>query len=121
MSIKAIRSAVNRQLPIVMAAQKDPAVESPNDTDIYRIGVVGNLLKVADLPENTVKALIECGRRVRACFRKLAPRSWSVRTGKRKFVRKMTSCGCLRRRSPASCRECGLLGICRAIAPSHFC
>ena len=44
-SIKAIRSAMNRQLPIVMAAQKDPALESPNDADIYRIGVVGSLIK----------------------------------------------------------------------------
>jgi Lon protease-like protein len=64
-SIKAIRSAVNRQLPIVMAAQKDPATESPNDADIYRIGVVGSLIKVADLQDGTVKALIECRRRVR--------------------------------------------------------
>ena len=64
-SIKAIRSAVNRQLPIVMAAQKDPALESPNDADIYRIGVVGHVIKVADLPDGTLKALIECRRRVR--------------------------------------------------------
>ena len=64
-SIKAIRSAMNRQLPIVMAAQKDPAVESPSDADIYRIGVVGSLIKVADLPDGTLKALIECRRRVR--------------------------------------------------------
>ena len=64
-SIEAIRSAVTRQLPIVMAAQKDPALESPSDADIYRIGVVGNLIKVADLPDGTLKALIECRRRVR--------------------------------------------------------
>ena len=64
-SIKAIRSAMNRQLPIVMAAQKDPAVESPNDADIYRIGVVGSLIKVADISDGTLKALIECRRRVR--------------------------------------------------------
>ena len=64
-SIKAIRSAMNCQLPIVMAAQKDPAIESPNDADIYRIGVVGSLIKVADLPDGTLKALIECRRRVR--------------------------------------------------------
>jgi len=56
---------MNRQLPIVMAAQKDPALESPNDADIYRIGVVGSLIKVADLPDGTLKALIECRRRVR--------------------------------------------------------
>jgi ATP-dependent Lon protease len=64
-SIKAIRSAMNRQLPIVMAAQKDPALESPNDADIYRIGVVGSLIKVADISDGTLKALIECRRRVR--------------------------------------------------------
>jgi Lon protease-like protein len=64
-SIKAIRSALNRKLPIVMAAQKDPAIESPNDADIYRIGVLGNLIKVAGLPDGTLKALIECRRRVR--------------------------------------------------------
>src|SRR5215470_19113511 len=64
-SIKAIRSAMNRQLPIVMAAQKDPAVESPNDVDVYRIGVVGSLIQVADIPDGTLKALIECRRRVR--------------------------------------------------------
>jgi len=64
-SIKAIRSAMNRQLPIVMAAQKDPTVESPNDADIYRIGVVGSLIKVADMSDGTLKALIECRRRVR--------------------------------------------------------
>jgi Lon protease-like protein len=64
-SIEAIRSAVSRKLPIVMAAQKDPAIESPSAADIYRIGVVGNLIKVADLPDGTLKALIECRRRVR--------------------------------------------------------
>jgi Lon protease-like protein len=64
-SIKAIRSALNRKLPIVMAAQKDPAIESPKDADIYRIGVVGNLIKVADVPDGSLKALIECRRRVR--------------------------------------------------------
>jgi ATP-dependent Lon protease len=64
-SVKAIKSAVSRKLPIVMAAQKDAAVESPEDADFYRIGVLGNLIKVADLPDGTLKALIECKRRVR--------------------------------------------------------
>ena len=59
---------MNRQLPIVMDAQKDPALESPNDSDIYRIGLVGSLIKVADLPEGypegpdrTQKAGNKCG------------------------------------------------------------
>lgn len=65
MSIKAIRSAENRKIPIVMAAQKDPAVESPGDADIYRTGVIGTLIKVEHLPDGTLKALIEGRRRVR--------------------------------------------------------
>ena len=64
-SIKAIRSAMNRQLPIVMAAQNEPSVEASTDADIYRIDVVGNPLKVAHLPDGTLEALIECRRRVR--------------------------------------------------------
>jgi Lon protease-like protein len=65
MSIKAIKSAVNRKLPIAMAAQKDPTAERPNEADIYRIGIVGNLIKVVDLPDGTLKVLIEGKRRVR--------------------------------------------------------
>jgi ATP-dependent protease La (LON) substrate-binding domain/Bacterial RNA polymerase, alpha chain C terminal domain len=65
MSIKAIKSAVNRKLPIAMAAQKDPTAERPNEADIYRIGIVGNLIKVVDLPDGTMKVLIEGKRRVR--------------------------------------------------------
>jgi Lon protease-like protein len=65
-SINAIKSAEHRKIPIVMAAQKDPAVETPlGGADIYRIGVVGNLRKVVDLPDGTLKALVEGKRRVR--------------------------------------------------------
>jgi hypothetical protein len=48
MSINAIKSADNRKIPIAMAAQKDPTVESPGDADIYRTGVVGTLIKVEE-------------------------------------------------------------------------
>jgi Lon protease-like protein len=65
MSINAIKSADNRKIPIAMAAQKDPSVESPGDADIYRTGVVGTLIKVEELPDGTLKALIEGKRRVR--------------------------------------------------------
>jgi hypothetical protein len=58
-SIKAIKSAVNRKLPIAMAAQKDPTAERPNEADSYPIGIVGNLIKVVDLPDGTLKVLIE--------------------------------------------------------------
>jgi Lon protease-like protein len=65
MSINAIKSADNRKIPIAMAAQKDPSVENPGDADIYRTGVVGTLVKVEELPDGTLKALIEGKRRVR--------------------------------------------------------
>jgi len=65
MSINAIKSAENRKVPIVMAAQRDPTIENPGDADIYRTGVVGTLIKVEELPDGTLKALIEGKRRVR--------------------------------------------------------
>jgi ATP-dependent Lon protease len=64
MSIKALKSAENRGIPVVMAAQKDPAVARPGEADIYRIGVVGNLIKLGDCRDGTLKALIEGKRRV---------------------------------------------------------
>jgi Lon protease-like protein len=65
MSIKAIESAASRKIPIIMAAQKNPAVENPGDADIYRTGVVGTVIKVEALPDGTLKALIEGKRRAR--------------------------------------------------------
>ena len=65
MSINAIKSAQNRKIPIAMAAQKDPTVVSPGDSDIYRTGVVGTLIRVEELPDGTMRALIEGKRRVR--------------------------------------------------------
>jgi hypothetical protein len=44
---------MNRQLPIVMAAQKDPALESPNDADIELLPKVvdrGDGMKKAAYP-----------------------------------------------------------------------
>jgi Lon protease-like protein len=64
-SIKAIKSAESRKIPIVMAAQKDGAVENPVDADIYRTGVVGTVIKVEDLPDGTLRAVIEGKRRAR--------------------------------------------------------
>ena len=70
MSINAIKSAENRKIPIAMAAQKDPKVVSPGDSDIYRTGVVGTLIKVEALPDGTLRALIEGKRRVRVTLLK---------------------------------------------------
>jgi Lon protease-like protein len=64
-SIKAIKSAESRKIPIVMAAQKDGAVENPGDADIYRTGVVGTVIKVEELPDGTLRAVIEGKRRAR--------------------------------------------------------
>jgi ATP-dependent Lon protease len=65
MSVGAIRSVEERKLPIIMAAQKDAMVASPSAADIYEIGVMGALIRVQHLSDGTLKALIECKKRVR--------------------------------------------------------
>ena len=65
LSIKAVHSARARKVPIVLAAQKDATVYNPGDDDVYRIGVLGTLIRVESLPDQTLKALIEGKRRVR--------------------------------------------------------
>ncbi|GEM_PF-3511743 len=64
-SIRAVRSAWERKVPIVMAAQKDASVANPGIDDIYPIGVLGVLVRVESMTDGTLKALIEGKGRVR--------------------------------------------------------
>ena len=65
LSIKAVHSARERKVPIVLAGQKDARVYNPGGDDVYRIGVLGALIRVESLPDQTLKVLIEGKRRVR--------------------------------------------------------
>lgn len=64
-SIKALQSAIDNDQNIVLATQKDAAVEDPAPDDIFRIGTLGTVVQLVRLPDGTVKVLVEGLERVK--------------------------------------------------------
>ncbi|MBF0461458.1 MAG: endopeptidase La [Magnetococcales bacterium] len=66
-SIRALE-AVSSQLEhrrILLVTQKEASTDEPGEGDISTVGVEGTILQVLKLPDNTVKVLVEGGRRLR--------------------------------------------------------
>lgn len=64
-SIRALQSVVDTEGNIILATQKDSAVEDPQSDDIYHIGTLGTVVQMLKLPDGTVKVLIEGMERVK--------------------------------------------------------
>lgn len=64
-SIRALQEVVDNDKNIVLATQKNAAVEEPVADDIYHIGTLGTILQLLKLPDGTVKVLIEGLERVK--------------------------------------------------------
>ena len=62
-SINALEEAMNKQVDIVLVAQKDAKINDPQPNDIFRVGTVGTIIQLLRLPDGTVKVLIEGKRR----------------------------------------------------------
>ncbi|MDY6935575.1 MAG: endopeptidase La [Spirochaetota bacterium] len=58
-SIKALDAAMNGNRLIVLASQTDAQVASPQESDIYEIGTVSEILQLLKLPDGTIKVLVE--------------------------------------------------------------
>ena len=63
-SVKALESAMNADKNIILVTQKKSSIDEPQSDDIYEIGTLGKILQLLRLPDGTVKALIEGGKRV---------------------------------------------------------
>ncbi len=64
-SISAIRLAFDDETPLIMCAQRESGVEEPGADDIRAIGVRAKVLQLFQLPDGSVKALVEGEARVR--------------------------------------------------------
>lgn len=64
-SIKALQLAIDNDQNIVLATQKDAAIEDPVPDDIFRIGTLGTVVQLVRLPDGTVKVLVEGLERVK--------------------------------------------------------
>ena len=58
-SVRALEEVVKREGKILLVTQKNGGVDDPKETDIYRMGTLGNILQLLRLPDGTVKVLVE--------------------------------------------------------------
>ena len=63
-SILALESAMKKNLPIILVAQKTPELDSPKIEDIYKVGTLSTILQMVKLQDGTHKVLIEGNSRV---------------------------------------------------------
>lgn len=63
-SIQAIDLAMSKDRRVIVVAQKDLSVESPNVKDLNQVGTISEILQILKLPDGTVKLLLEGKERV---------------------------------------------------------
>lgn len=64
-SIKALQQAIDNDQNIVLATQKEAAVEDPKPEDIFKVGTLSTVVQLVRLPDGTVKVLVEGLERVK--------------------------------------------------------
>jgi ATP-dependent Lon protease len=64
-SVKALEEVMKDDKQILLIAQKNASQDDPGAEDIYNIGTLGTVLQLLKLPDDTVKVLVEGGKRVR--------------------------------------------------------
>ncbi|NBB98131.1 MAG: endopeptidase La [Alphaproteobacteria bacterium] len=64
-SVRALETVMSEEKQILLASQIDHTQEDPSSKDIYRVGVLANVLQLLKLPDGTVKVLVEGQSRVR--------------------------------------------------------
>ncbi|MBC8198895.1 MAG: endopeptidase La [Desulfobacterales bacterium] len=58
-SVRAVEEAVTKDSFLMLVTQKDPNVEAPKPSEIYRVGTVSRILRMLKLPDGSVKALVQ--------------------------------------------------------------
>ena len=58
-SVRALEEVMQDNKQILLASQKDPTADDPAEDDIFRTGVLANVLQLLKLPDGTVKVLVE--------------------------------------------------------------
>jgi len=58
-SIDALEDAMPRGKQVFLCTQRRADCEDPKETDLYRVGVLGEVVQMLKLPDSTIKVLIE--------------------------------------------------------------
>jgi ATP-dependent Lon protease len=58
-SVRALEDAMLNQRKVFLCAQRQVDCQDPKDADLFRVGVLGDVLQMSRLPDQTVKVLVE--------------------------------------------------------------
>ena len=58
-AIEEVMKTDNKDKPILLVTQKESQVDNPSSKDLYKIGVLANVLQMLKLPDGTVKVLLK--------------------------------------------------------------
>ncbi len=64
-SVLALEEVMKTEQQILLVAQKDAGDDNPGESNIFKVGVIANVLQVLKLPDGAVKILIEGRHRVK--------------------------------------------------------
>jgi ATP-dependent Lon protease len=64
-SVKALEEVMKDDKQILLSSQMDSAVDDPDSSGLYRVGVLASVLQLLKLPDGTVKVLVEGRSRVK--------------------------------------------------------
>ena len=62
-SVNALREAMQSDRKILLVAQRSADVDEPEESDLYTVGTLANILQLLKLPDGTLKVLVEGGER----------------------------------------------------------
>ncbi|MFC2061887.1 endopeptidase La [Elusimicrobiota bacterium] len=63
-SINALKRVMEDDRKLVIAAQKDIYEENPEEDDIYNVGIIASVVQILDLPDGSLRVLVEGEKRV---------------------------------------------------------
>ncbi len=58
-SIRAVQEAVRQEMPLGVVAQRDPKVDAPKPSDLFEVGTVADVLRMASSQEHPVQLLVQ--------------------------------------------------------------
>src|SRR5688572_21944682 len=64
-SISALREAARTDKELILAAQKQAKTNEPGPNDVFEVGTIGAIVQLLQMPDDTVKVIIEGRQRAR--------------------------------------------------------
>ena len=64
-TIEKVMKSEEEDKQLLLVTQKESNVDNPKTSDLYKVGILGNVLQMLKLPDGTVKVLVEGKSRIK--------------------------------------------------------